>query len=42
MGTLAKALHDLVVRIGYNQDDNIFHLLDEYKWPFWLELIRLL
>jgi hypothetical protein len=34
MGVLAKSFHDLVVRVGYNPDENIFHLLDEYKWPF--------
>ena len=32
---LKKALHDIVVRIGYNVDDNLFHLLEDSMWPFW-------
>jgi len=31
---LKKTLHDLVVRIGYNVDDNLFHLLEDSSWPF--------
>ena len=29
-----RALHDLIVRIGYNPDDNIVHLLSSNQWPF--------
>jgi hypothetical protein len=32
---LCKSLHDLIIRIGHNVDGNIFHLLEEHKYPFW-------
>jgi len=36
---LKKTLHDLVVRIGYNVDDNLFHLLEDSSWPFWFNIL---
>ncbi|CAD8195279.1 unnamed protein product [Paramecium octaurelia] len=31
---LKKVFHDLIVKIGYNEDDNLFHLLEENQFPF--------
>ena len=35
-------MHDLVVRIGYNIDDNLFHLLEDSSWPFWFNILSYL
>lgn len=32
VGTLCKALHDIIVRIGYDSSNS--YLLTEKKWPF--------
>lgn len=34
MHIFCKSLHDLIIRIGYNMDENITYIFNENKWPF--------
>ncbi|CAK59152.1 unnamed protein product (macronuclear) [Paramecium tetraurelia] len=34
ISVLKKVFHDLIIKIGYNEDYNLFHLLEENQFPF--------